>query len=48
MDTTAQEPLRALILQALAEDEAQLAAAEPAPGGSAEADAAPKDTAQTV
>ena len=48
MDSTAQEPLRALILQALAEYEAQLAAAEPAPGGSAEADAAPKDTAQTV
>ena len=34
MDTTAQEPLRALILQALAEYEAQLAAAEPTPGES--------------
>ena len=32
IDTTAQEPLRALILQALAEYEAQLAAAEPTPG----------------
>jgi hypothetical protein len=42
MDTTAQEPLRALILQALAEYEAQLAAAEPT-GSSADA-----DTAQTV
>ena len=48
MDTTAQEPLRALILQALAEYEAQLAAAEPAaPAGSAD-DTAPADTAQTV
>ena len=36
MDTTAQEPLRALILQALAEYEAQLAAAEPTPGDAAQ------------
>ena len=43
MDTTAQEPLRALILQALAEYEAQLAAAEPTPG-----DTASTDAAQTV
>ena len=35
MDTTAQEPLRALILQALAEYEAQLAAAEPTPANAA-------------
>ena len=48
MDTTAQEPLRALILQALAEYEAQLAAAEPAPGETAPADTAQADTAQTV
>jgi len=43
MDSTAQEPLRALILQALAEYEAQLAAAEPTPG-----DTASTDAAQTV
>src|SRR5436190_14953682 len=53
MDTTAQEPLRALILQALAEYEAQLATAEPAAGdgtppGSAAIDEAPTDTTQTV
>jgi hypothetical protein len=49
-DTTAQEPLRALILQALAEYEAQLAAAEATSGN---VDASPlgvdqTDTAQTV
>jgi hypothetical protein len=53
MDTTAQEPLRALILQALAEYEAQLVAAEPTPAGTAHVDSAPidadqTDTAQTV
>jgi len=48
MDTTAQEPLRALILQALAEYEAQLTAAEPTPANAANADAAQTDTAQTV
>ena len=49
-ETTAQEPLRALILQALAEYEAQLAAPE---ASSAPVDASPvgvdqTDTAQTV
>jgi len=48
MDTTAQEPLRALILQALAEYEAQLAAAEPAPDGRAPIEPTETDTAQTV
>jgi hypothetical protein len=52
-DSTAQEPLRALILQALAEYDAQLAAAEPTPGATARTDASPietdqADTAQTV
>ena len=48
MDTTAQDPLRALILQALAEYEAQLAAAEPAPDGRAPIEPTETDTAQTV
>ncbi|MEO5821128.1 MAG: hypothetical protein ABIT71_11530, partial [Vicinamibacteraceae bacterium] len=51
VDSTAQEPLRALILQAFAEYEAQLLSAEPAPPELATAEpttAATADTTQTV
>ena len=54
VDSTAQEPLRALILQAFAEYEAQLAgepaqaAPRPEPGDASPAEAAQTDTTQTV
>jgi hypothetical protein len=47
VDSTAQEPLRALILQAFAEYEAQQAGSEP-PSNAAPATATHADTTQTV
>jgi hypothetical protein len=48
VDSTAQEPLRALILQAFAEYEAQLAPAEAPPGDAAAPQTTDADTTQTV